>query len=71
MRVGSLGNDARRILVSDSNACSDVRLLGIVGWARSAIVTAGAVYQSNWGKYAAELGSHPLLPQSIRAITNR
>ena len=57
--------------VSDSNACSGVRSLGIVGLTRSAIVTAGAVEQRNKGKDAAALGSHPLFPQGIRTITYR
>ena len=71
VRVGSLNDDAWRMPVSDSNACSGVRLLGIVGWSRSAIVTAGAVGHRNWGKYVAGLEIHPLLPQRIRAITYR
>ena len=57
--------------VSDSNACSGVRLLGIVGWARSAIVTEVVVGLRNKGRDAAALESHPLLPQRIRAITYR
>ena len=57
--------------VLDLNTCSGVRSLGIVGWARSAIVTAGAVGQRNKGRDAAALESHPLLTQCIRAITYR
>ena len=45
--VGSTGDDAWRMPVSDSIACSGVRLLGIIGWARSGILTAGAVEQRN------------------------
>ena len=71
VRVGSPDNNAWRMPVSDSNACSGVKLLGIVGWARSSIVTAGAVGQRNWGKDAAVLEIHPLLPQCIRAINYR
>ena len=55
--------------MSYSNACSVVRSIGIVGWAHSAIVTAGAVEQRNRGKDVAALESHPLFPKSIRAIT--
>ena len=62
VRVGSPDDDTWRITVSESNARSGVRLLGIVGWARSDIVTAGAVGQRNWGKDVAALESHPLLP---------
>ena len=62
-------NDAWRMPVSYSNACSGVRSLRIVGWERSAIVTAGEVGQRNRFKDAAALESHPLLPQRIRAIT--
>ena len=43
VRVGSPDDDAWRMPVLDSNTCSGVRSLGIVGWARSAIVTAGEV----------------------------
>ena len=69
VRVGSPDNYAWRMLVLDSNNCSGVRLLGIVGWLRSAIVTAGVVEQRNQGKDAVALESHPLLPQRIRLIT--
>ena len=69
--VGSPNDDAWRMPVLDSNDCLGVRSLGIVGWARSAIATAGAVGQRNRGKYAAALERHPLLPQRIRAITYR
>ena len=55
--------------VSDSNICSGVRSLVILGWVRSAIVTAVAVGQRDQGRDAAELEIHPLLPQCIRAIT--
>ena len=44
-----VSNDvAGRMPVSDSNACSGVRSLGMVGWARSAIVPEGAsrIYES-------------------------
>ena len=71
MRFGSPDNDAWRMPVLYFNACLGVRLLGIVGWARSAIVTAGTVEQRNQGKDAAALESHPLFPQSIREITYR
>ena len=71
VRVRSPNDDTWRMPVSDSNACSGVRSLGIVGWARSAIVTAGAVEQRNRGKYAAALEIHPLLYQRIRAINYR
>ena len=69
VRVGSPDEDAWRMPVSDLNACSGVRYLGIVGWARSAIVTAGTVEKGNQGKDATVLEIHPLLPQRIRAIT--
>ena len=49
VRVRSPDKDSWRMPVSDSSACSGVRLLGIVGWARSAIVMAGVVDQKNWG----------------------
>ena len=68
VKFGSPDDDAWRMPVSDSNTCSGVRLLGIVGWERSAIVTAGAVGQRNWGEYAAALEINPLLPQRSRAI---
>ena len=42
VRVGSPDNDAWRMPVLDSKTCSGVRSLGIVGQARSAIVTASA-----------------------------
>ena len=71
VRVGSPDNNTWRMPVSDSNTCLGVRLLVIMGWARSAIVTAGVVEQRNRGKDAAALESHPLLSQSIRAITYR
>ena len=71
VRVRSPDEDAWRIPVSGSKAYSGVRLLGIVGWERSAIVTAGAVDQRNRGKDATALESHPLLPKCIRAITYR
>ena len=47
-RVGSSDDDTWRMTVSDLNACLGVRLLVIIGWARSAILTAGAVEQWNW-----------------------
>ena len=71
IRVRSPDDCAWRIPVSDSNACSGFRSLGIVGWVRSAIVTAGTVEQRNRGKYVTALKSHPLLPQRTRAITYR
>ena len=71
VRVRLPDDDAWRMPVSESNSCLGVRLLGIVGRACSAIMTVGAVEQSNQGKYAAELERHPLLTQSIRAITYR
>ena len=43
VRVGPPDDNACRMPVLESNACSGVRSLGIVGWARSAIVAAGAV----------------------------
>ena len=55
VRFGLPDDDAWKMLVLDSNACLGVRLLGIVGWVRSAIVMTGAVGQRNWGKYAAAL----------------
>ena len=57
--------------VSESNACLGVRLIGILEWERSAIVTAGTVGKMNRGKDAAALESYPLLPQLIRVITYR
>ena len=69
VRVGSPDDDAWRIPVLDLNVCSGVRSLGIVGWARSAIVKAGAVEKRNWGKDVTGLEIHPRLPQRIRAIT--
>ena len=69
VRFGSPSDDVWGMPVSDSNDCSGVRSLGIVGWARSAIVTAGAFEQRNRGKYVAALEIHPLLPQIIREIT--
>ena len=51
VRSGSPDNFAWRMLVSDSNACSGVRSLRIVGWERSAILTPGAVEQRNRDKY--------------------
>ena len=57
--------------VLDLNAFSGVRSLGIVGWTRSAIVTAVTVGQMNWGRDAVSLESHTLLPHHIRAITYR
>ena len=71
VRVGLPDDNAWRMSVSESNACLGVRLLGIMGWARSAIVTAGAVGQRNRGKDEAALEIHPLFPQRIRAITYR
>ena len=68
-RFRSPEEDAWRMLVSDLNACSGVRLIGTRGWERSAIVMAGAVGQRNQGKYATALESHPLLTHCIRAIT--
>ena len=62
VRVGSPDDNTWRMPVSDSDACSRVRLLRIVGWACSAIVTAGAVEQRNRDKDAAALEIHPLLP---------
>ena len=67
VRFGSPDDDAWRMTVLDLNTCSGVRSLGIVGWAR----TTGAVDKMNWGKDAAALESHPLLPQRIRSITYR
>ena len=69
--VGSPDGKAWRIPVFYSNACSGVRSLGIVVWVCSAIVTTGAVEQSNWCKDAAALEIHPILPQRIRTITYR
>ena len=71
MRVGSPNYDAWRMPVLDSNTCSGVNLLVIVGWAYSAIMTAGVVEHRNRGKDVAALEIHPLLPQRIRAITYR
>ena len=71
VRVGSPDDDAWRMPVSDLNACSGVRSLGIVGWECIAIVKAGAVGQRNQGKAMAALESHLLLPQRIRVITYR
>ena len=42
VRFGASNDEAWRIVVSYSNACSGVRLLGMVGGALSAIVSAGA-----------------------------
>ena len=69
--VGLPDDDAWRMPVLDSNACLGVMLLGIIGWARSAIMTAGAVEQKNRGKDEAALEIHLLLPQRIRSITYR
>ena len=44
-----------------------VRSLGIVGWARSPIMTVGAVEQINWGKDAVVLESNLILPQRTMA----
>ena len=71
VRVGSPDNDACRMSVSDSNACSGMSSLGIMGWVRITIVTADVVGNSNRGNDAVALEIHPLLPQSIRAITYR
>ena len=71
VRVRSPDDNAWRMPVLESNACLGVRSLGIVGWARSAIVTEDAVGQRNWGKDAAALETHLLLPQRIREITYR
>ena len=71
MRFGLPDENAWRMPVSDSNACSGVRPIGIVGWERSDIMTVGAVEQRNRGKDALSLESYPLLPQSIRAINYR
>ena len=71
MIVRSPDDNAWRMPVSNSNACLVVRSLGIVGWARSAIVTTGAGGQRNRSKDGAALEIHPLLPQRIRAITYR
>ena len=71
VRVGSPDDDAWRMLVSDSNACSGVRSLGIVGQARKPIMTVSAVEQRKRGKVAVALESHLLLPQRIRAMTYR
>ena len=49
-RVGSPDDDTWKMPVLGLNACLGVRSLGIVGWARSAIVTAGAVGQRNGAK---------------------
>ena len=62
MIVGLPDENAWRILLSNLNACLGVKSLVIVGWTRSAIVTAGAVEQRNQGKDAAALESHSLLP---------
>ena len=50
--------------VLDSNSCLGVRLLGIVGWACSTILTAGAVDQRNMGKDVVMLESHSLWGKS-------
>ena len=71
VRVGSPDDDAWRMAVSDLIACLGVRSLGIIGWARSAIVKSDTVEQRNRGKDSAALESHPLLPRRIRAITYR
>ena len=71
VRFGSPNDNAWMMPVSDSNAFSGVRLIGIVGWARSSILKAGAVEQRNWNKDVAALEIHPLFPQRIRAITYR
>ena len=42
--------------MSDLNACSGMRSLGIVGWVRSAIMMAGVVGQWNQGRDEAALG---------------
>ena len=55
VRVWSPDDNAWRMPVLDSNACLGVRSLVIVGWAHSAIVTAGAVEQRNRGKDVAAL----------------
>ena len=71
VRVGLPNEDTWRMPVLYSNAYLGVRSLGIVGWAPSAIVAAGAVEQRNRCKDVESLESHPLLPQRIRAITCR
>ena len=71
VRVRSPNDNAWMMTVSDLNACLGVRLLGIVGWARSAILSADAVEQRDQGKDAVALESHPLMPQRIRTITYR
>ena len=71
VRVRLPDDNAWRMPVSYSNDCLGVRLLGIVGWARSAIMAAVAVGQRHQGKDAAALESHPPLTQRIKAITYR
>ena len=61
VRGGLPDDNTWRMPMSESNACSGVKLLVILGWARSTIVTAGAVEHRNWGKDAAELERHLLL----------
>ena len=56
LSVGLPNNEAWRMPVLDSNTCLGMISLGIVGWARSAIVTAGAIEQRNWGRDAMALG---------------
>ena len=68
---GSPNNNAWRMPVLDWNDCLGVRSLVIVGWARSPILTVGAVEQRNRGKDAVALESHLLLPQSIFFIIVR
>ena len=50
VRVRTSDDDAWRMPVSDSNACSGVRSLGMVGRACSAIVPAGASRAEESGK---------------------
>ena len=71
VRFRSPDDGAWNMPVLESNACSGVRSLGIVGQARSAIVTTGMVDHRNRGKDAAALEIHPLLPQCIRVINYR
>ena len=62
MVIGGLPDDNTwRMPMSESNACSGVKLLGILGWARSTIVTVVTVEHRNWGKDAAALERHLLL----------
>ena len=69
--VGASDDDAWRMPVPDSNACSGVRLLGMVGQTLSAIVSAVAFRSEESGKECAESRRHLIFTHRIREITYR